>query len=113
LRERDARDKLNENRQALFKKGLAKDDGDIEQIEKVMLEKNIPSHETAAEYWKWMQQSAAPTPGTSYNPSTFVPSLIFLNIRKIQWQQQGMKHLKHLMSLGKLLNPLVFDSNGD
>ena len=40
------------------------------EIEKVMLEKNIPNHETAAEYWKWMQQSAAPTPGTSYNPST-------------------------------------------
>jgi hypothetical protein len=38
--------------------------------EKIMLEKNIPNHETAAEYWKWMQQSAAPTPGTSYNPST-------------------------------------------
>jgi hypothetical protein len=70
MRERDARDSLNERRQSLLKKGLAKDDADIESIEKIMLEKNIPNHETAAEYWKWMQQSAAPTPGTSYNPST-------------------------------------------
>ena len=70
MRERDARDSLNERRQSLLKKGFAKDDSDIEAIEKIMLEKNIPNHETAAEYWKWMQQSAAPTPGTSYNPST-------------------------------------------
>ena len=70
MRERDARDSLNERRQSLYKKGFARDEADIEQIEKVMLEKNIPNHETAAEYWKWMQQSAAPTPGTSYNPST-------------------------------------------
>jgi hypothetical protein len=70
MRERDARDSLNERRQSLLKKGFAKDDADIESIEKIMLEKNIPNHETAAEYWKWMQQSAAPTPGTSYNPST-------------------------------------------
>jgi hypothetical protein len=70
MRERDARDSLNERRQSLLKKGFAKDDSDIESIEKIMLEKNIPNHETAAEYWKWMQESAAPTPGTSYNPST-------------------------------------------
>jgi hypothetical protein len=33
-----------------------------------MLDKGITNHEVAAEYWKWMQQSAAPTP-TGYNPS--------------------------------------------
>ena len=36
LRERDARDSLNERRQSLLKKGLAKDDADIESIEKVI-----------------------------------------------------------------------------
>ena len=40
----------------------------IEEIEKVMLEKGITNHEAAAEYWQWMNQSAAPTP-TGYNPS--------------------------------------------
>jgi hypothetical protein len=68
MRERDARDSLNERRQSLLKKGLAKDDADIESIEKIMLEKNIPNHETAAEYFDWMKQAAVPTP-SGYNPS--------------------------------------------
>lgn len=70
LRERDARDKLTEARNSLIKNGLARSDSDVEQIEKIMLEKNIPNHETAAEYWNWMNQLATPTPATTYNPST-------------------------------------------
>jgi hypothetical protein len=37
-------------------------------VEKIMLDKGITNHETAAEYHKWMKQSATPTP-TGYNPS--------------------------------------------
>ena len=33
-----------------------------------MLEKKIADHESAAEYWHWMKQAAAPTP-TGYNPN--------------------------------------------
>ena len=40
----------------------------ILEIEKIMLEKKIVDHETAAEYWDWMKQAAAPTP-TGYNPN--------------------------------------------
>ena len=71
LREKETLDKLKDRRDALIKKGLAKSDEDVEEIEKVMLEKNIPNHETAAEYWQWMKQSATPTSHTSmgYNPS--------------------------------------------
>ena len=47
---------------------LFRSDADVEEIEKVMLEKKIADHDTAAEYWQWMKQSAAPTP-TGYNPS--------------------------------------------
>ena len=68
LRERDAIEDLEKRRSKLMKKGLAKSDEDIEQIEKVMLEKGITNHEVAAEYWDWMKQSAEPTP-TGYNPS--------------------------------------------
>jgi len=68
LRERDARDNLEKRRANLKTKGMANTDQDIEEIEKVMLEKNIPDHETAAQYWDWMKQSATPTP-TGYNPS--------------------------------------------
>lgn len=68
LREKDAMDELNLRRSKLKSKGLIDKDEDIEEVEKVMLEKGITNHEVAAEYWKWMQQSAAPTP-TGYNPS--------------------------------------------
>lgn len=68
LREKDAMEDLNKKRDSLFKKGLAQDDKDIEEIERIMLDKKIADHETAAEYWDWMKQSAAPTP-TGYNPN--------------------------------------------
>ena len=68
LREKDAMDELNKRRSKLKSKGLIDSDEDIEEVEKVMLEKGITNHEAAAEYWRWMQQSAAPTP-TGYNPS--------------------------------------------
>lgn len=67
IRDKELMDDLNARRQKLMKKGLAKED-DIEEIEKVMLEKGITNHEAAAEYWQWMKQSAAPTP-TGYNPN--------------------------------------------
>jgi hypothetical protein len=68
LRERDAMDELNSRRNKLKAKGLIDNDEDIDEVEKVMLDKGITNHEVAAEYWRWMQQSAAPTP-TGYNPS--------------------------------------------
>ena len=68
LRERDAIESLEKKRNSLKAKGFAQSDEDVEAIEKVMVEKNIPNHETAAQYWEWMKQSAVPTP-TGYNPS--------------------------------------------
>jgi len=75
LAERDAKDReqealrdLESRRMKLMKKGLIKDESEIEEVEKVMLEKGITNHEAAAEYWQWMKQSAAPTP-SGYNPS--------------------------------------------
>ena len=68
LREKEALEELQKRRDRLIKKGLAQSDEDIEQIEKIMLEKKISDHETAAEYFDWMRQAAQPTP-TGYNPS--------------------------------------------
>ena len=68
LREKDAREELNRRRQSLITKGLARNDSDVEEIEKIMLSKNISNHETAAEYFDWMKQAAEPTP-SGYNPS--------------------------------------------
>jgi hypothetical protein len=68
LRERDALNDLEQRRNKLMKRGLIQNESDIEEVEKVMLEKGITNHEAAAEYWQWMKQSAAPTP-SGYNPS--------------------------------------------
>jgi hypothetical protein len=67
-REDDAIADLNKRRMSLIKKGLIRDESEIEQVEKIMLDKGITNHESAAEYWDWMKQSAVPTP-TGYNPS--------------------------------------------
>jgi hypothetical protein len=68
LREKEAREELDKRRQSLISKGLAGSLEDVDQIEKIMLEQNISNHETAAQYFDWMKQAAAPTP-TGYNPS--------------------------------------------
>ena len=59
LRENDAKAELDRRRQSVVRKGLAKEE-DIEEIEKLMLEKGMTNHETAAEYFDWMKQAATP-----------------------------------------------------
>ena len=68
LREKEAVEELGRRRSKLMKKGLIDKEEDIEEVEKVMLEKGITNHESAAEYWQWMKQSAVPTP-SGYNPN--------------------------------------------
>ena len=68
MREKEALEDLQKRRMNLIKKGLIQDESDIEHVEKIMLDKGITNHESAAEYWDWMKQSAVPTP-TGYNPS--------------------------------------------
>ena len=66
--QRLATEELNKRRQNLIKKGLVNDESEIDEVEKVMLDKGITKHEAAAEYWQWMKQAAAPTP-MGYNPN--------------------------------------------
>lgn len=68
IREKEALEDLEKRRMKLMKQGLIQNESEIEEVEKVMLEKGITNHEAAAEYWNWMKQSAAPTP-SGYNPS--------------------------------------------
>ena len=68
LAEKDALEDLEKRRNALMRKGVVRSEEEIEEVEKVMLEKGITNHDTAAEYWEWMKQTAAHTP-TGYNPS--------------------------------------------
>ena len=67
LQMRDAEAELDRRRQSLMKKGLIQDENEIKDVEKIMLERGITNHETAAEYHSWMKQAATPTP-SGYNP---------------------------------------------
>lgn len=68
LRERDAVEELQKRRNSLMKKGLISNESEIDDVEKIMLERGINNHETAAEYHAWMKQAAVPT-SSGYNPS--------------------------------------------
>lgn len=69
LKEKDALEDLEKRRAKLVKRGMSEEQ--IEQVEKVMLEKKIHDHETAADYFDWMNQAAVPTSNSSmgYNPN--------------------------------------------
>ena len=67
LKQKEAMEELERRRRTIRDKGLAKDEEDIKSIEKIMLDRGITSHETAAEYHNWMKQAAEPTP-SGYNP---------------------------------------------
>ena len=68
LREKEALEELQSRRQSLMKKGLIANESEVGDVEKIMLERGITNHETAAEYHQWMKQAAVPT-STGYNPS--------------------------------------------
>jgi hypothetical protein len=66
LREKEAVEELERRRRSLVaKKGVREED--IQEIEKIMLEKGITSHEAAADYYSWMRQAATPTPQKTFS----------------------------------------------
>jgi len=70
LMEKEALETLKERRQSLLEKGKVSTKDDIEKVEKIMLEKGINNHETAAEYWAWMNKSQEPTSSQNlYSPN--------------------------------------------
>ena len=61
IMERDARENVMNRREAIKKsKGLS--DEDVAEVEKIMVEKGISNHDTAAEFMVAQRQSAKPTP---------------------------------------------------
>ena len=68
LHERDAIEKLEKRRSDLVQNGFVNNRSEVQEVEKIMIEKGITNHEAAAEYHKWMKQAAVPTP-TGYNPN--------------------------------------------
>ena len=49
LKEKEAREELQKRRDKLIKNGLVQNEDDISEVEKIMHEKKISAHETAAE----------------------------------------------------------------
>lgn len=68
LREKEKAETLKERRASLVEKGLVQSKDEISEVEKVMVDKGIANHETAAEYYQWMKQAAAPTPSQFPRP---------------------------------------------
>jgi hypothetical protein len=68
LRQKDAKEELQRRRNNLKDKQLASSDEDIAEIEKLMIDKGIANHETAAEYHSWMKQASTPTPSQFPQP---------------------------------------------
>jgi hypothetical protein len=62
LLERTAEDNVFSKRQALKAKGYS--DEEVSSIEKLMIEKQIGSHDTAAEFFRQQNTMASPTPST-------------------------------------------------
>ena len=68
LRQKEAKEELEKRRLTLLKKNLVDSEDEIAEVEKLMVEKGIANHETAAEYHQWMKQAAAPTPSQFPQP---------------------------------------------
>ena len=72
--ERAIRDTIRERRAEIVKtKGVKEED--IPAIEKLMVDKGIQSHETAAEFFIAQQKSAAPTPSSFSQPAIPRPDM--------------------------------------
>ena len=80
LREKEAKEELSRRRNTLKEKGLAENDDDIKMIEKIMVEKGINNHETAAQYIMQEKQLDRPTP--VFNGSTIINKMGVQNFLK-------------------------------
>ena len=67
IMERDAVETLAQRRQKLIKDGKAQNDDEVSEIEKIMLDKKIADHDTAADYFRYMREAAKPA-APMYSP---------------------------------------------
>lgn len=72
VQERDAEERVRKSRKdALAVSGVSRDD--LPAIEKLMVEKKIPDHKTAAEFFNMQRKSAEPTPSNTQNRTFGMP----------------------------------------
>jgi len=68
LAEKNSVETIQGKRAALREKGFSAEE--VASIEKLMIEKQIPSHDTAAEHYSMSQKLATPTPSTLIRQNT-------------------------------------------
>jgi len=61
--QRELRDRIESSRKDIIAKGVAP--GDVQAIEKLMVEKGIANHDTAVEHYRMQQRAAEPTPAST------------------------------------------------
>lgn len=69
--EREVKGRIADKRNELRDDGYSKDE--IEAIEKLMVERQIPNHKTAGEFFRMQRQSAQPTPSSYTMPRVPLP----------------------------------------
>ena len=84
LNEERLRNEILSRRNAVVKKGIVSED-EVAEVEKLMLEKGITSHETAAEFYASQKKSATPTPAQFGQPLISQPDLKVMGGDINQW----------------------------
>ena len=79
LMQREMQDRLSEARRELREQGIAKED--IAEVEKLMVERRIPDHKTAAEFFNLSRKAAEPTPSRYSGVGVEVPKI---DLTKVQ-----------------------------
>ncbi len=65
--QRDVKEKIEGKRRELRKDGFS--DDEIDAVEKLMTDKQIPDHKTAAEFYRLQSKQVTPTPANWSNPN--------------------------------------------
>jgi len=102
LRENDARKTLEERRNALKSKGKVSSDDEIKEVEKLMVEKKIADHETAADYFNWMKQAEVDKPTPIFQGS---PVLNNFDLKNYFKNPQNAARENAMQALNELRSP--------
>lgn len=97
LRERDINERIESTRRKLVEDGIVSRE-EVPEIEKLMIEKKIPDHRTAAEFFKLQREQAKPTPSL-YRKSEPVVDFKTIGSNPAQWaRNEAAKALADLAS---------------
>lgn len=69
IKEKEFSDSVQSKRMGLIRDGVVKDEKELAEVEKLMLERGIVEHKTAAEFFKMSKDSSVPT-SSAYSPNS-------------------------------------------